>query len=435
MIIGYLATGRFPEKQNLILDKENKRIHLSSPWWLWSLRGLSILAFILSAVLSWHFLTGGAMVGCGGGSSCDQVLSSQWSMIAGMLPVSGLAMGVYLAVLFASFYISPNTELPVRRLAWKVLLVLAGLVAGSAVWFTILQKWIIGEFCFYCMITHITGLAITALLCWKAIKGYYNHSNDIEPKNQAEPDNIFPDAAWYIINPKPVIGFILTGLVLAVILAVGQVGFASSAVYHNGSSQENLPVFDYKNVPMTGSPNAPYVVTVLFDYQCPHCQKIHFMLTEAVHRYKGKLAFVLCPTPLNTQCNPYIPRDVDAFKNSCELARIGLGVWLTKRDAFPAFENWMFSYESGDRWHPRNMETARAKAIELVGEAGFDSAWSDPWIESYMSKCVQIFGQTLQEGKGGIPKLVYGSRWVIPEPNNTDNLIGILQKSLTLPKP
>ena len=159
------------------------------------------------------------------------------------------------------------------------------------------------------------------------------------------------------------------------------------------------------------------------------------MLNEVVRRYDGKLAFALCPAPLNTECNPYIPQDVDAFKNSCELARIGLAVWVARREAFPVFENWMFTFESGDSWHPRSLETTRAKAVELVGQEKFDAAWSDPWIGQYIQTCIRIYGQTIQSGKGGVPKLIFGSHWVIPEPYNADDLVMILQKSLAVPSP
>ncbi|MGE5522036.1 MAG: hypothetical protein ACM3VS_19085, partial [Candidatus Dadabacteria bacterium] len=145
-------------------------------------------------------------------------------------------------------------------------------------------------------------------------------------------------------------------------------------------------------------------------------------------------AVVLCPSPLNTECNPYVPRDVAAFKNSCELARIGLAVWLAKREAYPAFENWMFTFESGDRWHPKSLEETRAKAIELVGQDQLDAALSDEWIGEYLQTCTHIFGRTMENGKGGIPKIVYDSHWVIPEPNSTDELIRILQQSLGVPK-
>ncbi|MBN2665905.1 MAG: thioredoxin domain-containing protein [Bacteroidales bacterium] len=381
------------------------------PWWRWILVGLNTLALVFSAIMSWFYLAGGPMIGCSGGSPCEQVLSSQWSMIAGILPVSGLALGVYLAMLVAGIFIGPATETPIRRLAWSVMLILAGSVAGSAIWFTIVQKWIIRDYCPWCMITHITGLLLAVLVIWRAVK-YLKSQN---------------------ISPLPVLFRFLTGLVLAGLLVISQVILTSGTVYIDGESEESDITIDYNNVPMIGAPDAPYVVSLLFDYQCIHCQKMHFMLTEAVNRYSGKLAFALCPSPLNPQCNPYIPRDVDQFGNSCELTKIGLAVWLADREVFPEFENWMFTFESGDRWLPRSPEATRAKAIELVGRDKFNSSMEDPWIGTYLQTTAGIYGQTLQNGVGGIPKLIFGSRWVIPQPDNFEDLVVILQESLYVP--
>jgi uncharacterized membrane protein len=419
----------------MIIYKNSIPLQRNWPWWRRVLTTLNMLALVLSAVMSWHYLAGGSMAGCGGGSTCEQVLNSPWSMIAGIIPVSGLAVGVYLAILVASFFIGPAIEATIRRLAWSVMLILAGSVAGSAIWFIIIQKWVIGDFCLYCMTTHITGLLLAALVIWRAISEFDDHSSDIPLTNHTMVKIVSPATPRRIIRPLPAMGLVLIGLVLAGILAAFQVYFTFSSVYRDGESQDNLPAIDYHAVPMVGSPDAPYVVTLLFDYQCSHCQEIHFMLNEAIRRYAGKLAFALCPAPLNTKCNPYIPRDVDAFKNSCELAKISLVVWVARREAFPVFENWMFTFESGDSWHPRSLETTRAEAVELVGQAKFNAAWSDPWIEQYMQTCIRIYGQTMQSGKGGIPKLIFSSHWVIPEPYNADDLVMILQKSLAVPKP
>ena len=159
------------------------------------------------------------------------------------------------------------------------------------------------------------------------------------------------------------------------------------------------------------------------------------MLNEVIRHYDGKIAFALCPVPLSAKCNPYVQGDSETFRNSCELTRIGLAVWIADRESFSAFENWMFSYESGDRWLPRSLETARLKAIELVGQEKFDNALSDKWIDEYMQISVRIFGQAIQGNKGGIPKMIFGSNWVIPQPDNPNDLIGILQKSLAVPLP
>ena len=219
----------------------------------------------------------------------------------------------------------------------------------------------------------------------------------------------------------------LVGLALAGILATCQISIAPPPVSRAGQSQNNLPALDPHSVPLVGSPDASHVVTLLFDYKCPHCQQLHFMLNEVVRRFRGKLAFALCPTPLNTKCNPYVPRDVDEFKDACELAKVGLAVWLANREAFPAFELWMFTMESGDRWQPRSLDAARAKAVELVGQAKFDAAWADPWIDRFLQTSVRLLGAT---GSNAIPKLVFGSRWVVPQPTDADGLVSILYESL-----
>jgi uncharacterized membrane protein len=393
--------------------------------------GLITLALALSAYLSWHYLVSGSMIGCGGGSPCDQVLSSRWSTIGGVLPVSGLAAGAYLAMLVASLFVGPVTATPVRQLAWGAILVLVGSAAGSAVWFTILQKWVIGAFCPYCMTTHITGLLLAALVLWRALTQFDDDSTDVAPTNPSPS----PAAPGRIIGPLPAIGLALVGLVMAGVLAACQVVITPPAVYRGGESQDNPPALDPHAVPLVGSPDALYVVNLLFDYKCPHCQELHFMLDEVVRRYGGKLAFSLCPAPLNTKCNPYIPRDVDAYKDSCELAKVGLAVWVAQREALPAFDLWMFSLESGDRWSPRSLDAARAKAVELVGQARFDAAWADPWIDQYMRSSIRIYGGTIQGGNNAVPRLVFGSRWVIPEPYDADGLVQILQASLAVPEP
>jgi uncharacterized membrane protein len=415
--------------------KERTQLKQSWPLWRWILTGLNILALVLSCILSWHYLAGGTMIGCGGGSPCEQVLNSQWSVIAGIIPISGLAVGLYLALLIASLFIGPDTEVPIRLMAWRVMLIIVGSIAGSAVWFTILQKWVIGDFCPYCMTTHITGLLLAGLVIRQAITEFGKQSKDIPLTNSTRVRKNPTSNTQHIMRPSSVIFLTLIGLIMAGILATCQVLFTPSSVYRDGLSQDKLPSIDYNTVPIIGSPDAPYVVTLLFDYQCSQCQKIHFMLNEAIKRYSGKLAFVLRPTPLNTQCNPYIPRDVDAFKNSCELAKIGLAVWFARREAFPDFENWMFTFESGDSWRPRSLETTLAKAVEMVGQAELDAALSDPWIEQYIQDCIKIYGQTIQNGKGGVPKLIFDSRWVIPETYNADELVMILQKSLAVPLP
>jgi uncharacterized membrane protein len=401
---------------------------------------LSALGLALSAYLGWHYLTGAKLIGCGGGQPCERVLGSRWATIGGVLPVSGLAAGVYLAMLTASAFIGSSSELIVRRLAWRSMLVLVGAAAGSAVWFIILQKWFVDALCPYCMATHLIGLSLAALVFWQAPRQFDDEQIGSEPAQPA-PNSGTGGATAALVARRPliglssVIGTAAAGLALAGVLAVCQTIFIPSSAYRAGQWENAQPSLDPRSVPLVGSPDAPYVVNLLFDYECPHCQQLHFMLGAVVRRYGGKVAFALCPSPLNTNCNPYVSRNLDEFKDSCDLAKIALAVWVAKREAFPAFDEWLFSMESGDRWQPRRVAAARAKAAELVGPANFEAALADPRIDQHLQTSIRIYGRTVQDGNNAVPKMVLGSRWVIPQPNDADELISILHDSLAIPPP
>ena len=217
------------------------------PWWRWVLTGLSALALALSAYLGWHYVVGGSLIGCSGGSPCDQVLGSRWSAVGGVLPVSGLAAGAYLAMLLASFYLGPDTEASVRRIAWRALLILVGAAAGSAVWFIMVQKWAIGSFCPYCLATHLTSLLLAALVVSRAPMQFEDDSTEVPlTKPAAGPgQDDSPAAPKRLIRRGPAIGLLLAGVTLAGIMAVCQAAFPPPPVYRGGESPDALPALDH----------------------------------------------------------------------------------------------------------------------------------------------------------------------------------------------
>jgi hypothetical protein len=79
------------------------------------------------------------------------------------------------------------------------------------------------------------------------------------------------------------------------------------------------------------------------------------------------------------------------------------------------------------RWALTGLST---KAGELVGWPKFDAALVDPWTDSYLQTSVRLHAATLQTGNGAIPKLVFGSRWVVPQPYDADGLVSILHDKL-----
>ncbi|HVS71377.1 MAG TPA: vitamin K epoxide reductase family protein [Phycisphaerae bacterium] len=376
--------------------------------WPWPRRALIILSFlglVLSSYLSYHFLSGASVIGCSATSACDAVLSSRFSSIAGVLPVSGLAAGAYLALFFATFFIGPSTPPADRRLAWAAILLLAAAAAGGALWFIFVQEFLLHAFCPWCMTTHIISLLLFALALAKA--------------------------------PSPRLVPTGSGIFLAALLMTFQLTLSPKPASQAGDSPIALPALDAHAVPLIGSPNAPTIVTLLFDYNCPHCQHLHTLLADAVARYHGQLAFVLCPTPLNMDCNPYIPQQVDQFKTSCDLAKLSLAVWLANPSAFPTFDDWLFSPDPGASWRPRSLDAARAKAIQLVGQSPLDSALANPWIPRFLNTSVQLFGNTLGPHQTGaaVPKLLYHAHWVTPTPSDTTSLLATLQSTLDIPPP
>ncbi len=92
----------------MIKSEDTNRLQKSWPWWRLVLTVLNIIALLLSLILSWHYLSGDTLAGCIGGSSCETVLNSRWALLGGVLPVSSLAVGTYLSLLVAGFFISPD---------------------------------------------------------------------------------------------------------------------------------------------------------------------------------------------------------------------------------------------------------------------------------------------------------------------------------------
>lgn len=378
------------------------------PWWFWAVMLLSITALTFSLVMSWKVVSGGFLPGCGTGKPCDELMSSHWSTIFGFLPVSALAAGVYLALAFSLIFTLPENELSLRKLSSGVLDVLSGVITGSAVWFILVQIFITRSFCTYCMVVHIIGLVVSVIVV------FFISVESVKTSKVR------------LLNKMLLF---CAGLLMASSLAFYQYSTRFSGKYSVGKSEIEMPEFNYSTVPVIGLPDVENVVVLLFDYQCTHCQKIHFMINEIVRSNPDKIAFVLCPTPLNSKCNEFVVKDVKAFANSCELAKIGLAVWLADSLKFAEFEEWMFTFDIGDKWQPRDVESARNMAVDLVGEKKFMDAFSNKWINEFLQTCIKIYGKTSSNGNGGIPKLIYGSNWVIPQPQNSEDFISILYNS------
>ena len=351
---------------------------------------LCTIILILSTVLCIHALSGHGLIGCQAGTSCSRVLGSRWSFLLGSIPVSALAMGAYTALLLCILYFD-RLEPDLQRFTGRIMLVIAGAVFGSAIWFIRLQKSMIHAFCPYCMTAHILGMVLALLVfIWCIRRG------------------VTLRALHFGI-----------GLVLAIAFAVLQALTTPRTLSERGFVQEELPSFTTSELPVIGKSDAPTVITLLFDWQCSHCRHIHLMLPDVVRELHDSVAFICCPVSLSQECNPYVPYGTDLFAGSCDLMRMGLALWRTDRSAFLEYETWFLG-----RALPSVAE-AGEKARELVPD--LESALQDPWIDSCTLKALELFGRTSVNGKAAIPRFIYGGRWLVPDADDAPSLAALIR--------
>lgn len=345
-----------------------------------------------------HSLNGAALVGCGAGSSCDSVMGGRWSSLFGLIPVSALAASVYIALVACCLGLLLVKDEDVRRLCPMALLVTAGAISGSAVWFVGLQIFDEGGLCKYCMTAHGIGLIVTALVLVAFLRKVRRGGL-----------------------------FFAAGVAMAALLAIVQVLTAPDYVYQQGQAEEPLPLIQADEAPVIGDADgAEYVFDLLFDYQCSHCQRLHSVLPDVVDAFGGRVAFVLCPCPLSPRCNPYVPREDTRFEGSCDLAQLALALWLVDPAAWQAFDAWLFSPSGSDGWWPRPVVEARAMADSLAGADRLDDALADDFISSRIARTADLFGRTSSRGQGGIPRLILGDKWVVPEADSAEDIVQII---------
>ena len=291
----------------------------------------------LAGWMLFHSLTGARMVGCGAGSGCDSVMGSPWAYVLGSIPVSLPAAVSYLLIALCILFLGGETEedRSLDRFLRPLLLVLAGALVGAALWFSYLQLFVLHAFCKYCTLLHLLGCVLAG---WLLFSGRSLSLSKGRPERgvalrQAQgpprtvPERVEGPAVWF-----------LAGLAGAAVFAFVQARTLPAAAYDAGRTDAALPTFADGEVPVLGPSDAPEELTLLFDFQCSHCRRLHQVLPELLAKAGGQYRIRLCPVPLSPACNPYIPATgVDRFAGSCALTRYALAVWYARPEAYEAY--------------------------------------------------------------------------------------------------
>ena len=385
-----------------------------------TLRRFKTVALLLCAAclalagwMLFHSLTGVRMVGCGAGSGCDSVMGSPWAYVLGGVPVSLPAAVAYVLLALCLVFLGGESseDRSLDRLLWPMMLVLGGAILGAAIWFCYLQLFVLHAFCKYCTLLHLLGILLA---------GWILFSGRSLSLSKGRPERSFDrlrNRSWFAI-----------GLLAAALFAFVQSRTLPAAAYDTGRTEVALPAFTDGEIPVLGPSDAPDELTLLFDFQCNHCRRLHQILPDLLEKAGGQYRIRLCPVPLSSACNPYIPASgIDRFAGSCPLTRYSLAVWYARPDVYEAY--WDYLLGGGDERASIAPADAEARARALLGD-GFQEAIQDPRIDAYLRKAEELFGRTSNAEKSGVPRLIHGQNWLVPETDQADELLELIRLSL-----
>ncbi len=332
-----------------------------------ALRLASIGGLLISGWLLLQKATGsiGYLVGCGAGTGCANVLGSRWSQWF-LIPVTALSLLLYAALLFLTF-----------RPQRTALLAVGTALGAAAVWFGIVQAFVLRSFCPWCLAAHGIGLACAVLV-------FRHHGGG---------------------SRGDLRNGLLAGLAATGVLVAGQI-FGPVPDTHQESDivlkespaaapGKPLPVhergegrkvtllgnkrYNVALLPHLGDPAAPHVAVKYFDYACNACRDLHEDLEAFQKKHPGKLCVVLLPAPIDRACNPEVPPHLNDHPHACELARLALACWRTDPASFPAVHHALFARPALDP------AKARAVVAPLLGKPLAPDALADPWIDEVLA--------------------------------------------------
>lgn len=411
---------------------------LRSEYTVFAARGLLVLAMVGAAYLASISLSGGAVAGCGPASGCNSVLSSRWAYWLG-IPVSLPAIAAYAGLFAASFGgWSGMGRGRGCRAATIGVIALASLIIACAVWFSVVQYAVIGHWCRFCLATHSAAVVASALLLRKARMGGKETQSPSVPGGGRSLSQDEP--AVNVRSPseaRPALALALAGFAF---LIVGQFTvepplYAMTRFAGAPSSQFVLYgghfALDPSRLPTMGSSQAPSFAVALFDCTCEHCRRLHPLLRAAEASFHGRVAIIVLPVPLDSECNPLIQETQVENLGACDYARLDLAVFLARASAFRPFDDFLFS-PSG----LPSLEDARAKAVSLVGEPALESALANSWVRRQLETDVRLYianSQALRNAR--LPQLIFADAAFAGEVPNTEDLKRLIAEHRLFTRP
>lgn len=289
---------------------------------LFILVGLGVTTYLTRTHLEVLYGKGSFQAVCdfGDGFSCTDAITSQYSTLFGVLPLSVLAIPVYAAMIMLSLRGVLQRDL--RALGFITLLGSVS-VAFSGYLFYV-SKFILGTFCPFCLVMYGVNLAAALLPMFIAREGYANmlrHAfiglGDRRLVGLTAANLLFVGALAFGGFSAAKEGMLQQtiantgGGTNSVTTITGSTGVASApaapANPNAGPSQRDLnarkPVPIDDTIPFLGPANARVTIVAYEDFQCGFCKRLAGNLEELAERYPKDVRIGFRHFPMHLDCN------------------------------------------------------------------------------------------------------------------------------------
>jgi uncharacterized membrane protein len=351
--------------------------------------------------------------GCGNGSGCATLASSRWSRCA----------GVPLAALGAFSYLATAILCGSLLLGWaggsvrQGLLGLAILLAGAAVWFSIVQVVIVRRFCLYCNLIHACGLIVLALVLIDL------HRNNLSSSGLGSSAAVAFGALLLLVGgqllwPQKTYALVAASDYQPVESTVprAETSPGRKVILLNG--QIRLKDADW---PLIGTGNAEQLIGLFFDYTCPTCRTVHANVVEVVRRHPSRLGVLILPIPQHPGCNERIKKVVHGHGYACQYARLAIALWQARPDLYQQFDD----YLSAEAEIPP-LGSAMRRAKELAG-VDIDPHKPDEAADQVIRRAIDLY-LTMPVKK--VPTLLLPSASLVGRIDSASELEAVLGISL-----
>jgi protein-disulfide isomerase len=260
-------------------------------------------------------LLGGPVCSDQGAFNCHAVTASRWSAPLG-LPLALWGMLGYAAVLALALLARQGGAWEARALRLIAALAVVFVCADVALFG--LMVFVIRALCVFCLLTYLLNLTllVVALAALPAPRGAALRQ--------------VPAAAASLLRPAPEgPGAMFWALSLVSVAAVAGLHLSTTFAAHGtlaGRRQQlreflaNQPRVSLKTSesPRVGSASAPLQLAEFSDFLCPACQRASKMNRIILAGHRANASFVFKHYPLDTACNPSLPRMV--HPGACQIA-------------------------------------------------------------------------------------------------------------------